>query len=138
MKKYRALMREKEYLERRIEKEREYADVIADTVMGSMTEPPYCLHTVSIEGVDESRTERRLRALRRKAERIEAEMRMIEDGVSSITDETVRRLVWLHMVREYTWEQAALEVYGLRYGNRDMARMAVKRYFDDTSGGDRR
>lgn len=74
--------------------------MVADTVSGSLPEPPYVQHTVSVRGIPY--TERRARLEKQKAE--------IEAFVESLPESRLRRIVTYRAMEGLTWNQVAAKM----------------------------
>lgn len=91
--------------------------VVTDSVSGSLTEPPYTQHTVSVRGVP--LTERRLQLEKQKAE--------IEAFVDRIQDAGLRRIATYRGLQKMPWAQVAAKM-GYGY-TADSARKQYEKIF---------
>lgn len=87
--------------------------LVTDTVSGSLPEPPFIRHTVSVRGVPY--TERRARLEKQKAE--------IETFVESLPEAGLRRIVTYRVMEGLPWAQVAA-----RMGGRWSEEAVKKRY----------
>lgn len=131
---YADLKKELADLRKRIEHLSGKSSVVHDTVRGSMSEFPYCSHTIRIDGVS-NRSARLVKSLAQQYARKEAALLeqtiLIESWMDTIRDAKIRRIVRYRYEDGLTWMEVSRRVYGHRSENR--ARMTLNRYFTHCS-----
>lgn len=130
---YGRLSVEERVYEMEIEALKSGADVVTDTVTGSMKEFPYTKHTITVQGKntdDEQRIRDARKKMRRKLSDIRSEKRKIEAFIESIDDPVMKALIKKHVLEGKSWRAAADAVYGFGRMNDNTVRMSVIRWCD--------
>ena len=89
-------------------------DITTDQVKGSMTEPPYTLHNVTVSGcIDQDKNiavANLIALIDNRLKRIDAERLKIELWIDTIPESRIRMALSLKYVNGLTWEQVVAHV----------------------------
>jgi hypothetical protein len=127
----RSKRREVAWISKRITALSNLQHITSDTVQ-SAAEFPYSKHSIKITGTDIAelnRIQTKVRKLRARQKKLEAELDEYDDLVESLPDSELRQIIELKFIRGMTWNMVATRVYGYPGGNR--ARMKTKRFFEN-------
>lgn len=121
-KKIRYLKKEIEILEKKKIKQ----ETVRDSVKGSSLEPPYCIHTIKIEGVNVKEVIKSKKRLGRKLKALQDELAGLEKQLEAVDDFETKEILRMIYIFGLTQEETAKE---LGY-SRSMVAMRIKRFFE--------
>lgn len=142
-----SLKREISLIEDRVKQKRsEYNEICAehhpttDTVQGSSRSWPYCLHTMTVEGVSAEITDARAKArhelsktiaqLLGKKSEYEREEQRLNEFISNVTDSRIRQILTLRYAEGLAWPNIAAKM-GCEESE-DSVRKTAKRFLENS------
>ncbi len=93
---------------RLVEEDIQQAQTVHDSVLGSMTEHPYILHTIRLEGMDP----KLIGLLCEKRKKLKALRWQAEEFLAKVEDPYMGTAIRLRYIKGFSWQQVADEMSG--------------------------
>lgn len=126
---YNDIVRGVKDLRERLKKLESNSTTVADSVKGSMKNPPYTEHTIVIRGaIDDPRIKRKKKMLKEKLHELEAIKDELEIYINTeIPNERIRQIMQYKFIDEFSWVKIAFRMGGK--STEESVRKELERFF---------